>query len=848
MLKIRKEQLVQLLKILFPILLLVIATIEIGKAVNGIDGSLLRHEVSQLQPWKVILIFVFALCTILPMLFYDVILIKLLGIQMKAKKLVKHSFIVNTFSNLIGFGGLVGLMLRSYFYSNYKEEKKGVLKTITSVTLFYLTGISLLSWIVLIGFRNFPLLVDKTWLFLIVGAVSIYLPMFILYSVIRLKKENSSSIKIKVASSLIATSTIEWISVFLLIWLLTYFLHIPIGLTDLIPVFLIAACVGIASMIPGGIGSFDLIFLWGTQSLGIADEKVLVLLVLYRLSYFVIPFLLAAFLFVKDYWEKWNRSWNNIPNTVFEQISHTLLTFAVFISGIILLLSASVPGVLSRLKIAQDFLSLPIMNVSHQLTVIAGVLLLGLCRGIEYQVKRTYNIVVIVLALAAVFSLLKGFDFEEAIFVGIVAILLKVSKKRFYRESYVRTWGKISFDMAVIFTITAMYVIIGYVNLPASNLRVSDKILPYILTDYLDLFYSAIIGLLIAGIILLFGYFGRKSKQIEKISPIHYEDEIKEHLGKYGGTELSHLIFTNDKYIFWNEEKTVLFSYQTYADKIVVLGNPVGKKDDFSSAIEKLLETADLYGYTPVYYEVSREFIPYLHEYGYGFFKLGEEAFVNLERFSFSGKKMKNARAIKNKFERELYRVELLTPPFQADLMQQLRIVSDEWLHGRKEKGFSLGFFDEKYLNTSEIAVMKGEEGIIGFASLMPMYDNHKVISVDLMRFKPGSPSGTMDYIFLSLFEWASESGYERFNIGMAPLSNVGLSKYSFLPEKLAAQLFLHGQFFYHFKGLRNFKEKYANNWEPKYLAYRKRSSLPITMAQLTLMIGKGRESDNKPS
>ena len=50
------------------------------------------------------------------------------------------------------------------------------------------------------------------------------------------------------------------------------------------------------------------------------------------------------------------------------------------------------------------------------------------------------------------------------------------------------------------------------------------------------------------------------------------------------------------------------------------------------------------------------------------------------------------------------------------------------------------------------------------------MYNNDKRISVDLMRFKPGAPSGTMDFIFLSLFEWAKEEGYCIFNIGMSPL------------------------------------------------------------------------------
>lgn len=203
---------------------------------------------------------------------------------------------------------------------------------------------------------------------------------------------------------------------------------------------------------------------------------------------------------------------------------------------------------------------------------------------------------------------------------------------------------------------------------------------------------------------------------------------------------------------------------------------------------------------------------------------------------------MSNMRNIKNKFERENYHFEIIEPPFNDDLLQELKAVSNEWLGGRREKGFSLGFFDEAYLNKSEIAILKNsDENVIGFASLMPVYDQDQTISVDLMRFLPNSPSGTMDFIFLSLFDWAKENGYTKFNLGMAPLSNVGLSKYSFFSEKVASQIYFHGQVFYHFQGLRKFKEKYHVSWVPKYLAYRKKSSLPITMAQVTLLIGKRR-------
>src|SRR5690606_19636499 len=115
-------------------------------------------------------------------------------------------------------------------------------------------------------------------------------------------------------------------------------------------------------------------------------------------------------------------------------------------------------------RIAEEFLSQPIMQVSHQLTVAAGFILLGLSRGIEYKVKRAYHLSILVLSLAAIFSVLKGIDYEETIFMLFVALLLFMSKKRFYRENYVMTWGKALIDITVVLIFTAMYIIIGYLN------------------------------------------------------------------------------------------------------------------------------------------------------------------------------------------------------------------------------------------------------------------------------------------------------------------------------------------------------------------------------------------------
>ncbi len=71
-----------------------------------------------------------------------------------------------------------------------------------------------------------------------------------------------------------------------------------------------------------------------------------------------------------------------------------------------------------------------------------------------------------------------------------------------------------------------------------------------------------------------------------------------------------------------------------------------------------------------------------------------------------------------NKLEREGYTFEIIEPPFNHETWTTLRAVSDEWLDGREEKGFSLGFFDTYYLEQAPIAIAKTE----------------KVLSLDLLR------------------------------------------------------------------------------------------------------------------
>ena len=179
----------------------------------------------------------------------------------------------------------------------------------------------------------------------------------------------------------------------------------------------------------------------------------------------------------------------------------------------------------------------------------------------------------------------------------------------------------------------------------------------------------------------------------------------------------------------------------------------------------------------------------------------------------------------------------MVQPPFSAENMQALKAISDSWLEGRKEKGFSLGFFDEAYLQRNPIALVKNQAGeIVSFANIIPTYTKESA-TIDLMRHhKENAPAGSMDFLFIHLFEYLKEEDIQYFNLGMAPLSNVGKYRSSFIQERIAAFVYEFGSELYSFQGLREYKSKYASLWNPRYTLYSRDSWILYVIIALLIV------------
>ncbi|MFN3832499.1 MAG: phosphatidylglycerol lysyltransferase domain-containing protein [Allorhizobium sp.] len=301
------------------------------------------------------------------------------------------------------------------------------------------------------------------------------------------------------------------------------------------------------------------------------------------------------------------------------------------------------------------------------------------------------------------------------------------------------------------------------------------------------------------------------------------------------------LVRLGDKRILFSECGQGFIMYARRGRSLVALFDPVGPRHLWAPLVERFIAEARRSRSRPVFYQVSADFLPLAVDMRLQALKLGEQAVVNLEKFTLAGGDWLKLRRSINRAERDGLLFELVPAEAVPAILDELAAVSDTWLsaHMAGEKGFSLGTFDRSYVAAGPVAVIRVEGRITAFASLMTVSSSGDAF-IDLMRHVPGVHRGMMDLLFVKIMESLKGQGFRTLNLGMAPLA--GLCSHRRAPawNHLARQIFEHGERFYNFRGVRAFKEKFDPDWQPRYLAVAGQGLPVLSLIDVTLLIGGG--------
>lgn len=828
------------LKMIFLLSVIVIVIFELSNVAKTISIDQLSTIFSQISIGNILLMALIGLISIIPMIGYDFTLNQILEQKPKKLYVFETSWLINTLNNIVGFGGFVSAGLRSEFYGKQTSGKK-VLQALSKILIFTMSGLSIYALIsfFLVIFDDHNQFLRQYWIWLIGGGL--YFPIVFCLSLFG-KGEYLGDLKSSHRLQLIATSFLEWTGVLVSFLATGLLMGIHVNIRDTVPLFIAATVIGIVSMIPGELGSFDLMMIIGLSALGTPRETVVAWLLLFRLFYYLVPFALGLVFLFKNLGSTINLRYNGIPISLLKELVHKLETFFLYFTGIMLVLSATIPEAFIKMPFLEHLNPIRSRVIVVFPAILLGFLLIVSGRGVAARVRRVYIPSIIVVALTFMYSLLAGFRLSTGFFLALLLIFVIFSKNELFREQLVYSAEWLTIDGLIMGGLAVLYIIIGVYNSP--NIHHRHHLPEFFLFPSEQIWIVGFVAILIVSFIILLFVRFLKNKRVQ-IGETLDETRVQHILTNYGGNPDSQLVFLKDKKVFYyndGEEDTVFFQLSTFNNKILVMGDPSGKNSDFEAATEALINEVDRYNYLPVFYENSEEMVMILHEFGYDFIKFGERAHVYLPTFTTSGKKMKGQRASVNKALKEGFQFDVIKPPFSTETMQSLQTVSDKWLNGRKEKGFSLGFFTEDYLQRAPIAVIKNsDEEIVAFANFMPTYTD-KLGTIDLMRHDPDkAPSGTMDFLFINLFQYMrDEEGMDYFDLGMAPLANVGTQRKSFTQERIAYLVYNFGSRFYSFGGLKEYKDKYANEWLPEYVLYSRDSWIGYVMIALLI-------TDNAP-
>ncbi|MCT8388678.1 bifunctional lysylphosphatidylglycerol flippase/synthetase MprF [Leuconostoc holzapfelii] len=802
-----------------------------------ITWDMIFSTINDIYWWQALLLMVLGFVAVLPTVLNDVILAKWQHYHLKRRELLARSWLINVFNINAGFVGTVGMLLRRIWFFDQKNTNH--MKPYIQMYILSLTGLFVASAgaIVAVWFNFVPGYEDNMiWLMLLLGA-AIFVGLMSFVPRFHFWQGMTRRALVLLSGNALLTYALQ-MALFVTIGLT---IGVNVRVAIMLLLFTIANTIALVTMTPGTWGSFDVSMLLLFSGLAIDVEKAVVWLILYRLVYNMMPLASALVLFFYRLSRKINTDYRGVPHYVALSVTHQLTTVALYLAGILLVLSGTMPSIMQRITVLHRLRPWPItFALANQLpNILLGFLLLISARGIANRVKRAYWSTIVVLILVVIYTLISFRQILPVVIFGLLLVAVILSKKTLYREQFIHSWEQQVVDGGIWGLLIISYLALGVLNAPLVKhhfQRLNQLgLLPSV---HWWLMGTAIILVVTAFSLLLSRYLSAHQQQLG----VPLDEPRLNQLLVLGDTHYTNLAFLGDKRFYFYQvagQDVVGMQFRVINNQAMVMGDPFGDKKYFAAGMQQFVDDADVLGYTPVFYEVSEQVAMLAHEFGYDFFKLGEEAHVILSAFSTAGKKMQNVRSVVNQAQRAGFEYQVLTPPFNQQIMAQLQAISQEWLAGREEKGYSLGFFDPNYLQRYPIAVLAQAGKIEAFATLVTSHSEQQ-LAVDLMRFTQVAPNGVMDVLFVNTIAYAKAQGLQTLNLGMSPLANVGQHRQSFGRERLANLVYQFGSKVYSFEGLHHYKSKFTKNWVPMYIAYSRKSWVLMVMIGLLKIDNKG--------
>lgn len=778
--------------------------------------------------------------------FYDVLALRIIGRPLPYRIAALASLTSYTLSHNLGFALLTGGSARYRIYSAAGLEPADIVRVIALASVTFWSGVVATAATALLVHPLAGLPLDPAIQRAVGGAVLLALAGAVVWTGRRggtiavgrwtLPRPTAGQ---ALAQPLLAALDLAAASAAL-------FVLVPGAAVGQFPVFFLGYALAIVAAlvthVPGGVGVFEAVMVAALPATDPAP--LLAALILYRVIYYLLPLGVAAVLLglrERHSLKAPIGATIGAAQMVVHGIAPTFLAALAFLGGTVLLVSGALPAVPARLHALRHVLPLPFVEASHIAASLAGTGLLLLAPALFRRVDAAFLLTRVLLVAGAGFSLAKGFDYEEATILLVMAGALQLARPAFYRRTALtapRSHPGAATATAMCIALAVWIGFFAYRHVDYQNDLWWQFAWNGDASRFLRATFAIAVMLVCFGLTRLFGH--------ARLHPDIGDMDVAAGTAAIARSPRSEslLALTGDKRFLRAPSGEALLMYQVQGRSWIVMGDPVGPREEWADLLWRIREMADAAQGRLLLYQIGVDAMPIAVDLGLQLLKYGEEARVFLPDFTLDGPAMKDQRHAERRAQREGALFAIVPAAEVPAIVDELRALSDGWLtaKGQTEKAFSVGRFDPAYIARFDCAVVRHEGRIVAFANVWATADREE-LSVDLMRHAEEMPYGTMDYLFIQLMKWGKGQGFRWFNLGLAPLSGIEARRLAPIWARIGGLIYRHGHAFYSFEGLRAYKEKFAPAWEPRYIAAPHGLGLARALIDLQTLVGGGRLS-----
>ena len=571
-----------------------------------------------------------------------------------------------------------------------------------------------------------------------------------------------------------------------------------------------------------GLGAIEVSMTYVLLRFGFGNVEAISITFLYRFFEFWSPLLVGILAFLSKL--------NKLLMRVFP-------AFFLLALGIINIISVLTPAITERLDLLKEFLPAQAIHASNYLVLTAGLLLLITAAFLLKGLRTAWWFAIVLSSVSLIGHMTKAIDFEEASIAFLAIVMLVGTRKEYYIKTNPKM-RNVGLQTSVLTAVaTLVYGIVGFYFLDKKHFNIDFNIwqsVSYTVQNYFLISSDALVpaskfaskfllSINISGFFstaFLIYTFVRTYVPHENITD-EERDLANCLLKAHGNSALDHFKTSADKMIFFNESKKAFVAYRISGNFAVVLENPVAENpEEMKACISEFDRYCYESGMKSIYYRVPEESLGIYKQLRRKNLFLGQEGVVNIATFKLEGGAKKPMRNAINKVIDRGFKVTIHEAPVKDGILQKIKSVSDEWLKDmeRTEIIFSQGMFDwDELKQQTIITVESAEEKIVAFLNVIPDYAKDEA-TYDLIRKTKDAPNGVMDFILVELFKYLKSKEVTYVNLGFAPMS--GLDDPHTFPEKSMKFAYEKIRSFSHYKGLREYKEKFEPDWHNKYLIY----------------------------